>query len=166
MLRKSLLTAIGLATAMLMLQPPAASAQVYGGVQGVWGSDTDAGIGARVLGNIEDANLEAVGSFNYYFPDDEGPGDDVSFWEVNANLFYHFHLPETSNVLPYLGGGLNVSRLSNGASDTEAGLNLGGGFRFPLEDVSPYVEGRFVAGGHDQVVLTLGLMFGHAHFVD
>lgn len=152
--------ALGLAAAALLLQPPAASAQVYGGVQGNWGSETDFGVGGRVLGNIEDANLELVGDFNVYFPD--GPRD---FWEANANLFYHFHLPETPSVLPYLGGGLNVSRQSNGADNTEAGLNLGGGIRFPLEGVSPFVEGRAVISDHDQAVLTIGLIFGHAHFV-
>lgn len=159
---RTLIATLGIALATLLVRPPAASAQVYGGVQGVWGSDIEAaGLGGRVLGNIESANLEAVGSFNLYFPD-----GDVDFWEANANLFYHFHLPETPHVLPYLGGGLNVSRLTvREADETEAGLNLGGGFRFPLEKVSPYVEGRFVAGGYDQTVLTIGLMFGHTHFV-
>lgn len=156
---KTLFAALGLAATALLLQPPAASAQVYGGVQGVWGSDFDAGVGGRVLGNVEDANLELVGSFNLFFPD-----GNVDFWDANANVFYHFHLPESPRVLPYLGGGLNVSRISNGGESTEAGLNLGGGIRFPLENVSPFVEGRAVLGDHDQAVLTIGLMFGHAHF--
>lgn len=156
---RTVLAAFGIATAALLLQPPAASAQVYGGVQGNWGSETDFGVGGRVLGNIEDANLELVGEFNLYFPD-----GDRDFWEANGNVFYHFHLAESPRVLPYLGGGLNVSRSSNGADNTEAGLNLGGGIRFPLESVSPFVEGRAVISDHDQAVLTIGLIFGHAHF--
>lgn len=135
-----------------------ASAQVYGGAQALWGSDSDVGVGGRVLANIEDANLEFVGSFNVFFPD--GP---VDFWEANANIFYHFHLRESPSILPYVGGGLNVSRLSNGVESTEAGLNLGGGIRFPLESVTPFIEARAVLSDHDQAVLAFGLLFGHAH---
>ena len=156
---RRLTIALALAATALVLQPSPGSAQVYGGVQGVWGSDTDAGVGGRVLGNVEEANLELVGEFNLFFPD-----EDVDFWAANANLFYHFHLSETPRVLPYVGGGLNVSRRSNGFENTEAGLNLGGGIRFPLENVSPFVEAKAVLSDHDQAVLTIGLIFGHAHF--
>ncbi len=157
---RSFVAALGIAAAALLLQPPAADAQVYGGVQANWGSEFDFGVGGRVLGNVESANLELVGDFNLFFPD-----GDVDFWEANGNVFYHFHLPESPQVLPYVGGGLNVSRVStNGADNTEAGLNLGGGIRFPLENVSPFIEGRAVISDHDQAVLTIGLIFGHAHF--
>lgn len=142
----------------LTLGAGSADAQVYVGPQVSLASETDLGVGGRLLANIEDANLEFVGSADLYFPD--GPTD---YWELNGNLFYHFHLPETPSVLPYLGGGLNVANISNGATDTETGLNLGGGLRFPLDDVSPYVEARTVVGDADQSVLTIGLLLGHAH---
>lgn len=135
-----------------------ADAQVHVGPQVNVASETDVGLGARLLANIESANLEFAGSADLYVPD--GP---VDYWELNANLFYHFHLPESPSVLPYLGGGLNVANFSNGATNTEAGLNAGGGIRFPLDEVSPYVEARTVLGDADQSVLTIGLLIGHAH---
>lgn len=135
-----------------------AQAQLYAGPQVNLATDTDVGVGARVLANVENANLELVGSFDLYFPD--GPND---FWEVNANTFYHFHLPDSPSVLPYVGGGLNIARLSNGGESTEVGLNVGGGVRFPLEDISPYIEGRTVISDFDQAVITFGFLFGHAH---
>lgn len=150
----SILAVIG----MLLLGARSGSAQTYLGLQADWSDDWDAGVGARVLHNIERANLEFVGSFDLYFPD--GP---VDFWDANANLFYHFHLAEDPHVLPYLGGGLNVAHVSNGADHTELGLNLGGGFRFPMATVSPYIEARTTLSDLDQSILTIGLIFGHAH---
>lgn len=155
---RSVLLGVGLCGAAVLFGAQGASGQVYGGAQGNWGSDTDFGVGGRLLANIENANLEFVGSFDIYFPD--GP---VDFWEANGNLFYHFHLAESPSVLPYVGGGLNISHFSNGADNTEAGLNLGGGFRFPLANVSPFIEARAVISDADQAVLTFGVIFGHAH---
>ena len=155
---KRWLAAIGLSGAALLLGGQAASAQVYGGAQLHWGSDTDLGVGGRVLANLQRSNLEMVGSFDIYFPD--GP---VDFWDINANLFYHFHLRDTPSVLPYAGGGLNISHFSNGSDSTELGLNLGGGVRFPLDGVSPFIEVKTVLSDHDQSVLTFGLIVGHAH---
>lgn len=149
--------ALGSLFAALPLQRPA-SAQVAIGGQIDFASDTDVGIGGRLLGDIPTVDLEAVGSFDLYFPD--GPRD---FWELNGNLFYHFHLRNTRAVLPYLGGGLNISHSSNGASRTEAGLNLGGGVRFPTAaDISPFVELRGVVSDFEQFVVTFGLLFGDA----
>lgn len=155
---KGLTAAAGVCGALLLGGVSPASAQVYGGAQALWGSDTDFGVGGRLLANIEDANLEFVGTANVFFPD--GPLD---FWEANANLFYHFHLSDTPSVLPYIGGGLNIGRLSNGSSNTEAGLNLGGGLRFPMASVSPFIEARAVISDLDQAVLAFGLVFGPAH---
>ena len=147
-----------LTVSALLLFAPALSAQAYVGVQADWGSETDFGVGGRVLANIERANLEFVGSFDLYFPD--GP---IDFWEINGNLFYHFHISNNPSFLPYVGGGLNIASISNGGDTTEAGLGLGGGIRFPLERLSPFVEVRTAISDFDQTVLTFGVLFGHAH---
>lgn len=131
---------------------------MYLGAQGNLGSDTDFGVGARLLANLEATNLEFAGSYDIYFPD-----NDLDYWEFNANLFYHIHPSQDPSVLPYLGGGLNVGHLSNGSGNTEAGVNLGGGIRFPGRQLTPFVEARAVMGDFDQGVLTVGLLFGHAH---
>lgn len=153
-----LLSTMCLGCMALLFGAQDSAAQLYGGAQGNWGSETDFGVGGRVLANVEQVNLEIVGSFDVYFPD--GPTD---FWEINGNVFYHFHLPESPSVLPYVGGGLNVSHFSNGTDNTETGLNLGGGVRFPLDNVSPFVEARAVISDADQAVLTFGVIFGDPH---
>lgn len=155
---KRLTVPLVFALVLALMAPRSLDAQLYVGPQVDVATEYDAGIGARVLGNVENMNLEVAGSFDLYFPDGR-----VDFWELNGNAFYHFHLPENPSVLPYAGGGLNVAQLSNGMDNTELGLNLGGGVRFPLENISPYVEGRAVLSDADQFVVTLGVLFGHAH---
>lgn len=149
---------VALAMGLVLAVPGSADAQIYYGPQLNAATETDVGVGGRVLGNVERMNLELVGSFDLYFPD--GPLD---FWEINANTFYHFHLPENPAILPYLGGGLNLANISNGADNTEVGVNLGGGVRFPFEDISPFIEGRTVISDFDQAVFTFGFLLGHAH---
>lgn len=160
--RTSLTTLLAGPLAMLLLVfgPPAqeADAQLAVGVQGNWGSEADFGVGARALLNLGNTNLEAVGSADLFFPD-----NDVDWWDFNANLFYHFHLADSPSVLPYVGGGLNLARLSANGSATEAGVNLGGGIRFP-GNVTPFLEFRAVLSDADQFVVTGGLLFGPTRF--
>lgn len=130
------------------------------GVHGSVGTDTDLGIGGRVAINIPDVNLEGQGTVDVFFP------DGFDYFEFNGNLFYHFHLEDTSSVLPYAGGGLNVGIISpeGPAADdrTEVGINLGGGVRFRAENnIAPFVEARVVAGGVEQFVVSGGLLFGN-----
>lgn len=133
------------------------------GAQGLWGSDTDFGLGGRVLGNIETLNLEAAGEFNLFFP------DAADYWEINGFLFYHFHLPDTESVLPYFGGGIGIQTfepdVDGGDSETDFGVNAAAGIRFPTTtSVTPYVEGRAQISDIDQFVFTAGLLFGRAGF--
>lgn len=147
-----------LCAAALLVVPAASPAQVDLGVEGAVSSEYDFGVGARALAQARDVNLDFVGRFDYYMPD--GPGDA---WELGAELFYHFHLEGTRSVVPYLGGGLSVSRVTAGSGDTSAGPSLGGGIRFPLVNVTPYVEGRAVLGDRDHASVSVGFFFGHAH---
>lgn len=151
-----------LATALLLglgsLAAADASAQSFG-AEVLFGSDTDFGIGARghvPLGTT--APLEVQGGFAIFFPD--GP---VDYWEVNGNLWYLIETSGSSNAVPYVGGGLNIGVLDAGSSfdtDTELGLNLGGGARFEFTNTTPFVEARFVIGGVEQFVFGGGVMFG------
>ncbi|MEX2527929.1 MAG: hypothetical protein WEA09_09870 [Gemmatimonadota bacterium] len=159
--RASAFYVASLATLLLLLGPSVqdANAQVALGVQGNWGSEADLGVGARLLTNLGGSNFETVASVDRFFPD-----NNLNWWDFNANLFYHFHLANTHTVLPYLGGGLNVARLSSGNSaNNEAGLNLAGGIRFP-GSISPFVEVRAVVSGAEQIVITGGLLFGRTGF--
>ena len=147
----------GLVLALSLCSAGSTAAQTYGGFQANVGSDTDFGLGGRLLFDLEGSNLEFVGSFDIYFP------DGFDYWEINGNLFYHFDLPDAPTVLPYAGGGLNLAHFSNGGSDTEAGFNLGGGVRFLLDRISPFIEVKTVVGDADQSVLTFGMIVGRAH---
>lgn len=141
-----------------LIWPADSEAQIYFGPHLNVATDTDVGIGGRVLANVEEANLELVGSLDVYFPD--GPTD---FWAINANSFYHFHLEDSPSVLPYVGGGLNIAQVSNGEDATEVGVNIGGGVRFSLDNISPFIEGKTVISDFDQAVITFGFLLGHAH---
>lgn len=151
--------AAGFLVAFLMPPAQPLHAQTAFGLQGNWGSEADFGVGGRLLANIPNVNLEAVVSADIFFPD-----ADIDWLEFNGNIFYHFHVPGTANVLPYAGGGLNVTRLSNGGSTTETGLNLAGGVRFPRPGITPFLEARAVISDADQLVLTFGLLFGNTVF--
>lgn len=151
--------------AALVIGTADAHAQAFG-VQGSWGDDTDLGIGARLelgLPNLLTSegplsNTFLIGSFDWFFPDFCDQFDDCSYFELNGNLA----VPITANTIdPYAGAGLNIARMAVlGESDTEVGLNLLGGLRFSLGGASAFGEGRFVLGGSEQFVLTLGVLVG------
>lgn len=160
MMKRTLVSVAGATFVLaLLVVPSQLPAQAAFGLQGNWGSEADFGIGGRLLVNIPNVNLEAVASADVFFP--EG---DVDWLEFNGNIFYHFHAPGAANVLPYLGGGLNITRISVNGSTTETGLNLGGGVRFPRPGVTPFLEARAVISDADQLVLTFGVLFGRTAF--
>ena len=151
--------AVSVAPAILAAQQP-----FHLGAQASWGSDSDVGIGVRYENDlnrlIPARNLRVVGSFDWFFP-----GNNVDYFEINANVAYQFTLPG-SRIGPYAGGGLNIARANTDlgvlgrSSDTQVGLNLLGGLRFPSAGrIRPYVEGRFELSGGEQFVLTGGLLF-------
>ncbi len=132
------------------------------GAQLDWGSDTDVGIGARVVFGLKAiaprAPLDGIVSFDYYFPSAPA-GADVNFWEINGNIAYRFKVARSS-LGPYAGGGLNIGHASGGgASDTKPGLNLLAGTTFKAKNVTPFAEARAVVGDFDQFILTGGVRF-------
>lgn len=141
----------------LLAGPGDGRAQVQAGAQLLFGSETDFGLGVLVNAGLgTTAPLDIAGSFNLFFPD--GPRD---YWELNGNVWYRFNTP--GNGVPYAGGGLNIGHLGgNGesSSDTQLGLNLGGGYRFTYSSTSPFVEARFTVAGHEQFVIGFGVLFG------
>ncbi len=133
------------------------TAQMEFGAEAMFGSETDAGLGARLqlpLGT--EIPLDFQGGFNLFFPD--GPAE---YWEINGNLWYTIPTSGSTNVEPYAGGGINLGHASvSGFSNTDIGLNLGGGARFIFENTTPFVEARFVIGGAEQFVIGAGVLFG------
>lgn len=143
--------------------------QVRFGVQGSYGDDTDFGIGGRLATSLRSlipaTPLEFHASFDYFFPDDEGTGADITYWEINTNVAWMIPVTRTS-VAPYAGGGLNIAHFAiditgfGSADDTEVGLNLLGGIQFRTRTrLRPFVEVRVELSGGEQFVLAGGLLF-------
>lgn len=152
---KKLFLSAAVFAAVAVAAPQSAEAQRFG-AEAAFGSDTDFGIGGRTVVNVSNSvPLDFGGSFLLFFPD--GPAE---YWEINANLWYP--IPTTGgSTVPYVGGGLNIGHQSvSGFSDTELGLNLGGGARFEMANTTPFIEARFVVGGVEQFVIGGGVLFG------
>lgn len=153
------------AAALMLAVPATAVGQVAFGPQLSFGGDTDLGIGGRILANVESMeHWDFIGTFDVWFPDDSG-NNDVSAWEANGNLAYNFVVEDTS-LNPYAGAGLSIFHVSidddligEDRDDTDLGLNLFGGLKFPGQSVTPFVEVRAVLEAADQVVVTGGILF-------
>jgi len=120
-------------------------AQVAVGPEVSVAEDVDVGIGGVIEAPLTsvNANLELAGRFTLYFPD---AGD---YWEINGDVRYLFPLADQPQILPYALGGIAIGRISvdyNGPgedfsdSNTEVGLRLGGGMKFPMDRAIPFIE--------------------------
>jgi len=167
-----LLAAVGLVPADLAAQRrvaarPAARAQRTSfGLQLDWGSTTDFGIGGRAVFGLQSlfpkTPLDAIVSFDYYFPSSAAAGVSLHFWEINGNVAYRIPVPPRSSLAPYAGGGLNIAHASAspGGSSTDVDLNLLAGTTFKVRgSITPFAEFRGVVGNANQVVLTGGVRF-------
>lgn len=136
------------------------------GAQLNWGDDSDLGLGVRVEVGLPNlftttgplANTYFIGSFDYFFVD----CDECTWWELNGNLAFPLAV---TGVDPYVGAGLNVAHRAVDlgpidASDTDLGINLLGGVRFPIGNLSSFAEARLEIDGGEQFVLTFGVLFG------
>jgi hypothetical protein len=133
--------------------------QAMFGAEVLFGTETDLGIGGRVHIDLGSGvpNLEFQGAFDLFFPD--GPAD---YWEINGNVWYRIETRGGSSAVPYVGGGLNIGHRDapDFGGDTDLGVNLGGGVRFPFENTTPFIEARFTVGGAEQLVIGGGVLFG------
>lgn len=146
---KKLLWTVVLMGAMAV--PGAARAQISLGGGAAFHDDFDFGIlafGRFALPDVHE-NISVAPSFVYYFP--EG---DVTIWELNGDVIYSFPVGDDTPVLPFAFAGLNILRISSdevtvpgfgtvGGSNTEIGLNLGGGVQFRAESLNPFAGAKF-----------------------
>jgi len=146
--------------AMLALVPSMLQAQTTLGPTLAMHDDGDLGIGAT-LGAPMASLGEGIGlmaDFLIFFP------DAGSYFEVNANLTYDFPL-ENSTVVPFVLAGLNIGRASvdvpgvGSTSNTDLGLNVGGGIAFDAGTFRPSVAGRFRLGDGSGFVVFATLPF-------
>lgn len=162
-----LLSLPGLADAQRRAAPrrQAARQPVSFGAQLSYGSDTDFGIGGRVVLGLQSlfptTPLDAHVGFDYFFPDAPA-GVNLTYWEINGNVAYR--IPNVrSSLAPYVGGGLNIAHVSadpGAVSDTKVGLNLLAGTTFGTRSkVKPFAEARLILSGGEQFVVTGGVRF-------
>src|SRR5256885_15592506 len=126
--------ALGAAQRRTTRSAPARSTQrTQFGLQLDVGTQTDFGIGGRAVFGLQSlfpkTPLDAIVSFDYYFPSGAPAGTSVHFWEINGNVAYRFTVPARSSLRPYAGGGLNLAHASGSAggfsaSNTDVDLNL------------------------------------------
>lgn len=155
-----------------LIGPKPVQAQVSFGPQLAWSDAVDLGLGARVefglakLFGIEDgvfADLYGSASGTYFFPD--CPGSSCHLVELNPNAVVPFEID--ASVTPFVGAGLHLARAkwsvrdaSVSGTETDVGLNILGGIKFPVANLSGFAEGKFGLSGADHFTLSAGVLFG------
>jgi len=134
-----------------------AQAQIQVGVGLGYGLDNEeAGLNLRA-GYHFDENWRLMGDYMTYFIE----GDAVSYNEINLNANYAFG---SETIRPYGLAGFNMTTvkvefLGFSSSNTEYGLNLGGGLQyFVAEKIALYGEARYVVSEFDQLVIGAGFV--------
>lgn len=93
--------------------------------------DSPHNLGAGVnIGYMFMDHVRGVGEFNYFFKKDY-----ASYWNVEANVEYLFHVGDSFTVYPLVGLDLLGQRYDDGSfsnTDTKLGLNLGVGVEYPI----------------------------------
>ncbi len=152
---------------------------VFGtGIGGFGGFDNDLGIRADGYYAITPL-IRVGGDFTFYFPDTvsesifgESFESTLTVWELNLNGQYIF-MDEDDLILYGLGGinitGIRISSegssgfgdVSGSQSDSEIGLNLGGGVEYALDFADLFAEAKLggLGGNANQFVLGAGLRF-------
>lgn len=142
------------AAAALAAAPGLAQAQVTFGPTLAYHNDADFGLGAALGVPLPEMhpNLGFVADFVVFFPDAAG----LDLFEINGGVTYDLPV-EGATVLPFALAGLNIARFSVdvagvSASNTELGLNIGGGIKFDAGPVRPMVGLRLEIEGGDGFV--------------
>lgn len=135
-------------------------AQTKLGIQALYGIETELGVGAKALFAISD-QINASPNINYYFGN-SATGVEQSILSFNADAHYIF---KNDDITFYPLAGLNLTRnsvtvLGQSVSNSEFGLNLGGGLYYNLsESLTGTLEAKYILGNYDQAVFGAGILF-------
>jgi len=119
------------------------------------------GIGAGAVLGLTD-NIRGAADLKIFFPDSPS-GVTNSFWELNANIHYLFLKKVNTKVYGLAGLNYATQKASSGGysiSNSEAGLNLGGGAEFGMGFGALFAEVKYALSNYDQFDLNAGLRFG------
>lgn len=160
------LTMLGL----LALRPTDASAQLQIGGGLAFGTEIDK-LGLQLSANLpvaQEGKIRAAPDLIFYLKDDFGTGE-VRWWEVNLNANYLFLEGEEYTI--YAIGGINITNVNFDfdidipelpgfgfdQSDTELGLNIGGGIEYGMDFGNLYGEAKYVLSQFDHLVISAGV---------
>jgi len=140
--------------------PRAANAYDFSGAGGKLGYANPEDLDGTAMLGVH-AELEQHGTRVHLLP-------NIMYWNVNRvrdvnpnfDVYYHFH--REGRMSPYLGGGLGLNFVRydrTDRSDTDLGMNLLGGLRFPGTSNHYFLEGRYTASYIPQVSLLGGVTF-------
>jgi outer membrane protein X len=114
------------------------------------------GLGAKFRYNVTDPiRLEAA--FTYYLPKDE-----MSLWDFSADAQWLFPISDKVTLYPAAGLGIygvKVSVLGYSTSDSELGLNLGGGADFNISEKMAITAQLKYNTAIERVILSAGVAF-------
>jgi hypothetical protein len=163
--------ALALALVVALAPSHELRAQSYAGPVVAFHDDFDFGIGGFITVPIPSfaEGLSLIADLGIFFPDDP-PGADWSYFEINGGVLYRFDV-DSDQVSPFAMGGLNIARFSiegegvgpgpgsNRRSDTDLGINLGGGVTFLTGAMRPSVGLKIQLSGGEGFVLFGALGF-------
>ena len=164
----SFIALFGIVLGGMLVAAQVAAQEIKVGGQVTFGDDADFGIGPRAEVSLPwiAPGIRVAGSFDYFFPDSGlgDPGGDYDYRELNFNVLGDISLPDVTNLVPYVGGGVNVAWESvpvdgmEGPEERLFGLNVVAGFRFPLVGFTPFVEARYELEGGQQLLVAGGIL--------
>lgn len=154
---------------LLLIAGSTCYAQKYIGGGIAFGSEIET-LGLGITGEyFVTEEISIAPSLIYFLPRDLG--GDLKYRQTDININGNYHFDTDTGLDLYAQAGLNFAivslpfinpftgeRVKN--SDTEVGLNIGGGFNYQWQDnLMPFVEARYTISGFDQLVLMGGIKF-------
>lgn len=136
------------------------------GVGLVYGSQIESlGITADAYYAINN-NLRVGGGLTYFFPEDT-PGANVNWFSVDLNGHYFLYSEDQLDIYGLAGLNILIQSVNydnnqfDDTSNSEVGLNIGGGVEYALDFADLFGELKLagLGGDADQLVLGAGLRF-------
>jgi len=146
--------------AIVLIAAPPAHAFGVSGVGGKLGYANPEDLDGTASVGVH-AEMERPGTHLHLLP-------NVMYWNVdrvrdlNPNVDVYYHFSPEGRVSPYLGGGVGlnfVHRARTDLGETDLGMNVVGGVRFPGSANHYFLEGRFTASDINQVSVMTGITF-------
>ena len=128
------------------------------GAQLNFGDETNIGLGIKYRYGLTN-HLRIEPAFNYYFEN-----DNVSMWDLGANLHYVFPVANRISIYPLAGLGFAQTKLhfaDDSATDGNIAVNLGVGGDFKIaSNVVFDLEFKYqIIDNYNQLVLSAGVAF-------